>query len=325
MSLDSGMKVRALIAVAALMLLSCATSAPRIAPAEPISVEITPVLLDPRDPDVRSIGSFTYAGGIEIKALGGTILELSDLRIVSGDRLVAVSDTGYFFEARMLFDGTNRLSGLADARMTPLLGERGEPLIGRDADAEGLDLLPDGGRLVSFEGNHRIWRYSSDGTGPRPVPRPNASFPNNEGMEALVLYPPAGPDAYLVGSEGGTIWLCRLSATCSETQFGALVPPGFGLTALSPYGNDAGFVMLSRTYDPLRGVRMSVKLIATGPPGPRVLDEMTMAPPLTVDNFEGLSVVPGPDGSLRLYLVSDDNGSTDQRTYLLAFDWRPAR
>jgi hypothetical protein len=225
----------------------------------------------------------------------------------------------------MLFDEANRLSGLADARMIPLLGERGESLTGREGDAEGLDLLPDGSRLVSFEGNHRIWRYSAEGITPRPVPHPKASFPNNEGMEAFMLYPSAGRDAYLVGSEGGTIWLCRLSAACTDTDFGAFVPPGFGLTALSPYGNDAGFAMLTRAYDPLRGVHVSVKLIATGPPGPRMLDEMTMAPPLTVDNFEGLSVVPGPDGSLRLYLISDDNGSADQRTYLLAFDWRLAR
>ena len=55
------------------------------------------------------------------------------------------------------------------------------------------------------------------------------------------------------------------------------------------------------------------------------LDEMTIAPPLTVDNFEGIAVVPrSPDG-IRIYLASDDNGSAAQRTYLLAFDWQPLR
>ena len=28
------------------------------------------------------------------------------------------------------------------------------------------------------------------------------------------------------------------------------------------------------------------------------------------------------DPGIRFYLISDDNGSTAQRTYLLAFDWR---
>jgi hypothetical protein len=33
--------------------------------------------------------------------------------------------------------------------------------------------------------------------------------------------------------------------------------------------------------------------------------------------------VPRADGSVRFYLLSDDNASAAQRTLLLAFDWRP--
>jgi hypothetical protein len=322
------MRDAAFIGLAALTVLSCGSATPRTARATAVSirVEVMPVPLDPHDPSKRSIGSFAYAGGIEIRSAGSTtIFELSDLRIVSGDRLVAVSDNGNFFEARLLFDETERLSGLVDARVIPLVGERGELLTGRDADAEGLDLLPDGDRLVSFEGNHRIWLYPADGSAPRPAPKPDATFPANEGMEAITRYPAAGPGAYLVGSEGGSIWLCSLSATCRETAFGALVPSGLGLTALAAYGEDGGFAMLGRAYDPLRGPRISVRLIGTtGAPGGRVLDEMTVAAPLSVDNFEGIAVVPRPTGGIRLYLVSDDNGSAAQRTYLLAFDWQPA-
>jgi hypothetical protein len=316
------------IGFAALTVLSCGPAMPRTSRAAAVSVrvEVTPVPLDPRNPSERRIGSFVYAGGIEIRSPGSaTIFELSDLRIVSGDHLVAVSDRGNFFEARLLFDETERLSGLVDARVIPLVGERGELLTGTDADAEGLELLPDGDRLVSFERNHRIWRYPADGGAPRPAPEPDAAFPANEGMEAITLYPAAGPDAYLVGSEGGTIWLCGRSATCKETAFGAHVPTGLGLTALSAYGEDGGFAMLSRAYDPQHGVRISVRLIETiGAPEGRVVDEMTMAAPLTVDNFEGIAVVPRATGGIRLYLVSDDNGSATQRTYLLAFDWQRA-
>jgi hypothetical protein len=302
-------------------------SRPAPATAEAVRVEVTPVPLDRHDSSKSGIGSFTYAGGIEIRSASSTtIFELSDLRIVSGDRLVAVSDRGYFFEARLLLDGMERLSGLVGARLIPLVGERGKRLTGRYADAEGLDLGPDGDRIVSFERDHRIWVYPADGSGPRPVSKPDRTFPANEGMEAITWYPAAGPGAYLVGSEGGTIWLCSLSATCRETAFGALVPLGFGLTALAASGELGGFAMLGRTYDPKRGVRIAVRLIATtGAPGGRVLDEMTMAAPLTVDNFEGIAVVPRATGGIRLYLVSDDNGSATQRTYLLAFDWQPAR
>jgi hypothetical protein len=323
------MRDAALIGFAALTLLSCGSAMPRTAPPTAVSVrvEVTPVPLDPRDPSRRSIGSFVYAGGIEIKGAGSTTtFELSDLRIVSGDRLVAISDHGNFFEARLLFDGADRLSGLVDARLVPLVGERGELLTDTDADAEGLELLPDGDRLVTFEAPDRVWRYPADGSAPRPASRPDAIFPANEGMEAITRYPAAGPDAYLIGSEGGTIWLCSLSASCRETTFGALVPSGYGLTALSAYGEDGEFAILGRAYDSIRGVRISVRLIGTtGAPGGRVLDEMTMAAPLTIDNFEGIAVVPRSNGGIRLYLVSDDNGSAAQRTYLLAFDWQPPR
>jgi hypothetical protein len=318
-------KDTALIGLATLTVLSCCSPAPQSTRLTAVSVplEVTQVPLDPHDTSVRSIGAFTYAGGIEIKGAGSTgVHELSDLRIVSGDRLVAVSDGGYFFEARLLLDETARLSGLADARVTALVNERGQPLTGLEADAEGFDELPTGDRLVSFERNHRIWLYAADDSPPRPTPGPDAHFPANGGLEALTVYPAAGPGFYLVGSEGGTVWLCSLAGTCDETAFGALVPTGFGLTALAAFGD--GFAMLARAYEPRFGTRVSVRLIgATGAREGRVLDEMRLAAPFTVDNFEGIAVVPrSPDG-IRLYLVSDDNGSTAQRTYLLAFDWRP--
>jgi hypothetical protein len=50
---------------------------------------------------------------------------------------------------------------------------------------------------------------------------------------------------------------------------------------------------------------------------------MDLERPLTVDNFEGIASTNARDGRRRFYLVSDDNGRADQRTLLLAFDWRP--
>jgi hypothetical protein len=288
-------------------------------------VDVVPVPLDASDPGRQGIGSFTYAGGIEIKdAESGRLRELSDLSIDADDDLTSVSDDGAFFEARLVWDKDERLSGLADTRMRPLVDERGEPLTGANADAEGLDLFPNGDRLVSFERRHRIWLYPGDGGFPRPVPSPEADLPSNEGLEALTLYPEAGLDAYLVGSEDGTIWLCRLSGGCLATDFGTLVPSGYGLTSLASYGQSGGFVMLARSYDPQSGNRISVRIVAaTGDRTGRVVDEMTIARPLTVDNFEGVAAVPRPPDGLRIFIVSDDNGSSSQRTYLLAFDWQP--
>jgi hypothetical protein len=310
----------------ALAALSCHSSAPRsdVSP-EFLRLQVTPVPLDPHDARRQRLGSFAYAGGIEIRAaMPGVIFELSDVRVVSSNQLIAVSDDGNFFEARLLFDERDRLSGLANARLTRLRDENGGDLKSSDADAEGLEVLPGGDRLVSFEGEPRIWRYPGATGVPRNVAKPAATFPANEGFEALTSYPSAGRDAYLVGIEGGSIWLCRLEATCSQTDLGRFLPPEHGLTGLSAYGNDGAFAMLARAWDEVRGNRISVKLIETsGAPDGRVRDEMTIARPLTVDNFEGIVAVRRASG-LRLYLLSDDNGRATQHTYLFAFDWQPS-
>ena len=56
--------------------------------------------------------------------------------------------------------------------------------------------------------------------------------------------------------------------------------------------------------------------------GSPVIDELTIMAPLTRDNFEGVSVVTRPAGVYRFYLISDDNFTQAQHTYLMAFDWQ---
>ncbi len=78
---------------------------------------------------------------------------------------------------------------------------------------------------------------------------------------------------------------------------------------------------LFRAWDPVRGSRITLKIL--GPAGE--VARMDMAKPLTVDNLEGVSAVPGKNGAIRFYLLSDDNFSNSQKTILLAFDWKPAK
>jgi hypothetical protein len=315
----------AFAACAALTVFACGSppTAGTALPGRSVDLAVTPIALDSTDPANRTIGRFQYVGGVEVRSR--TTLELSDLRIV-GERLAAVSDEGRFFEARLVFDRLGHLTGIVEARAAPLTDQRGQPLAAENADAEGFDFLGRGDRLVGFEGDHRIWRYPGDGGAPRVAVIPNELFASNEGIEAIAAYPPGGADAYLVGSETGRIWLCRLSDTCEETTFGDVLPSGFGLTSLASIGQDGVVALLGRAYHPERGTRISLRVLDTGAqPGGDLVDEMTLAPPLVVDNFEGLAAVPLEDGGIRFYMVSDDNGSDTQHTYLLAFEWRPRR
>jgi hypothetical protein len=290
----------------------------------PIAIRGSAVALNPSNPTQDRVGPFVYAGGLELNGIGTNRLHgLSDLAVLPDNHLVAVTDEGDMLEARVVLDARGRLSNVEDGRLSPLVDLDGRRLRGkRRADAEGLAVLPNGDRLVSFEREHRIWLYRGDSR-PVRVAIPAARFPDNEGIEALVPYAPAGADAYLAGSELGMVWLCSIGSGCTTTRLGAMVPQGYGLTGMAAYDDAGSLVLLARAYDDRRGARVVVRVL--GPRAadtPRLLAELRIEPPLTRDNFEGVAAIRQPGGVVRIYIASDDNFSARQHTYLLAFDWR---
>lgn len=293
----------------------------------PVAVTATAVPMNPENPSQREVGRFTYAGGLELTAAAGVRFGgLSDLDVDDKGQILSVTDEGAWISTALILDEGERLTGIAGVTSAPLAGLDGEPL--RDkavADAEGLASMPNGDRLVSFEREHRIWRYPSGGGRPVTVPTPpTADLPLNSGMEGLTSAPPLGRDVYLVGSEGGRIWLCGLATACRETALGSFVPESFGLTGIAVSPDGSVLALATRAFDPSRGVRVRVRLLPRSALDDRAappLDDLVLEAPLTRDNVEGLALRPGRNGSLRLYLLSDNNFSDTQHTYLLAFDW----
>ncbi len=308
---------------AALALVACAPS--KAAPEPPVAVAVTarPVGQWPAgsEPPVN-VGTFLYAGGLELSAakpahFGG----LSDLDIQPGGALLAVSDEGQLVHGRIVLDAEGRLAGAQDFTSAMLGDLTGGQVSGakRDSDSESLALWPNGDLMIGFEDDHRIWLYPAGGGVPHAVPKPDAPFPVNDGMEAMAIDPQAGGPAYLVGREDTReTWTCRLGEACvpyltaGRAEYGKLV----SARAL-PGGR---WVFLFRDFNPLAGVTTHLQVADRMG---RELDVLTIARPATVDNFEGVAALPRPDGSVRFYLISDDNFSSNQRTLLLAFDWRP--
>ena len=315
----------AFIAALALLAAACADRSVRATgpvQAGPwVTIVAEPVAADPTRPDRVDFGRFRYAGGLALTASDSNRLHgLSDIRVLPDNRILGVTDEGDLFEARLRLDAGGRLAGLDRARITPLQAPGGGPLDGKlESDAEGLALLKDGSRLVSFERRHRILLYPADGRPPRQVNSPEAAFPPNGGLEALSADPARGPDAWLAGGEeSGELWTCALRTPCRS--LGTLPKPfEFGVVAVTPLP-DGGLAYMIRAWDPLRGARIA--LILRNAAGAEV-DRLELARPLTTENFEGVDVLPGKDGGLRFLLASDDNFSTEQRTLLLAFDWKP--
>ena len=302
--------------------------------AEPVAVRSVPVPLNPQDPGQRVVGRLEYRGGVQLVSDHPRFGGLSSIRVLpGGERLVAVTDEGSWLSARLVERG-GRLEGVDEVEMGPLLGSDGQALGGKDSrDAESLALLPDGSFIVGFEREHRLLRYPA-GTGrpegvPVLVPPPPGleKAPFNGGIEALVVLRGGALFALteywidkdvVVGWTGGPDRWKRLGL-----RFEGALRPSDG--AALPRGD---VLVLERAYNPERGiVNVRVRQVAHSfvrpgaPLGGRLVAEF--APPLTLDNYEGIAAVQDASGAIDVYVVSDDNlNRAGQRTLLLKFALR---
>lgn len=331
--------------------------------AQPTSVplDVSAVDLYPERPQDQVAGMLQYAGGVVLSSRVSDFGGISGLHVsADGRRAVMVTDAGQWLDADLdIRDG--RLRGLSGLRMGPLLDAKGAPSKGkRRGDAEGLT-WSDGAFFVSFERDHRIWRYAgAEGSGvapfdalPQPVALPDdfAPVPANQGLEALT----ARQGGFLLLTEGarnsdGSLrgWLGRPGA---YTPLSVQPAKPFSPTdaAMLPGGD---VLILERHYSPLTGVAIMVRRLAA-----ETLADGTMsvlAPELvaslgtdaSIDNMEGLAAIalpgaasppatkgdtqdraqadnPAAETPALIFMISDDNFNVRQRTVLLAFRLDP--
>jgi hypothetical protein len=224
--------------------------------------------------------------------------------------------------------------GVADVRYAWMLDERGRPIYNPyQGDTEGLAQLLDGRFAVSFEQSQtvKIYDFNRDGPFGRAMGGPPLAQTRrlraNVGLEALTV---TGDGQLLVGAEGGErattpLWRVRLDASApAEPLMGYPLKPGYSLTGLDriPGG---GYIALERFYAPIIGGRARLTYFsdaALNADGDvlEVEELAELAPPMPIDNFEGVAATRAPDGATRIYVVSDNNYNRRQRTLLLAFD-----
>ncbi len=302
-------------------------------PEAPLTVEVRaePVLLDPNDPERREVGRLVYRAGFHLTAEHPDFGGFSGLEVDAGGGMTAVSDRGHWLTAELLHDAGGTLTGIAPARLGPLLDDDGEPVSGRwRRDAEELAALPEG-FAVSFEGDHRLVLYrGSEGTPPQGPPEPLAvpegiaAAGDNEGLEAVTrladgrlliltegLRNGDGVAGWVGHPEDG--WQRLTYVLRDERQ-----PTG---AATLPGGD---VLVLERSYTKAAGNRLRITRLAGEAllGGARLAGEelMLLERPLTVDNLEGIAVRQGPRGEALIYLLADDNFGDDQRTLLLQLE-----
>jgi len=284
---------------------------------------------------VDTVGQLRFRGGVAITAQDATFGGISDLEVLDDNRIVAISDNGDWFEARLVLNDAGDLIGVSDVRTAYMRDEAGRLFQDkRHGDSEDLAQLPDGRFAVSFEQTQTIRIYDFNRDGPfgaaRPGPRLDGvrDLHRNAGLEAMAA---TADGALLVGAEGGDarttpLWLApRDAQTPVASRISYPNAPGFSLTSLDrlPGG---GFVALERFYAPVVGARARIAMFSEDSLNARgdALPELTvlaeLAPPMPVDNFEGVAAQRLSNGVTRIYIVSDDNFSSRQRTLLYAFD-----
>ena len=205
----------------------------------------------------------------------------------------------------------------------------GRPLPrGYTGDAEALARLPDGSWLVGFERWHRIRRYRDfDGPGTYVEAPPGLErAPGNGGLEALAVL-----------ADGRWLALAEDLAPADAPELRVAWLGGPGAWSIRAYRPAESMVPvdaapLARRRRAGAGARL-LPASAASPAGwcgcpprpwlrPDVLvgeELLSIAPPLPVDNYEGIAAF-RHEGRLLVAMVSDDNENRLQRSLLLLFE-----
>ena len=313
-----------LLALATLSLAACQGPARGAVYAAPIALHAQPLPLSNDDPRQARVGELTYAGGLKLTATGTSSFGgVSGIDVAEdGLSFIAQEDVGALIRGRLKLDSAGRLVGVEHATFELLQDEHGRPPARKvDGDAEDITYTPDG-YAISYEQDPRVLAYPpGGGAGVRlPVHPDIFKRPPNSGLEALSWR----EGRLYEGAEDGEIWRCDPHPGGACTSVMKTSPfAGYSLTGLDAAGR--GFVAVYRRVDVFNGWRAVVAWLEPAAPdgsGPWTARALAaLARPLTRDNMEGIAAVPKPGGGFRLYLVSDDNFMSFERTLLLAFDW----
>lgn len=325
--------------------LACCLAACASAPAEwtdfPVDVLALPLDLS----EVAGSAEVLFVGGYQLESGRPEFGGFSGLVVEDRCRLIAVSDRGFWWEQPLTLSPAGQIELGARGRMGPLydfggkIAERGSDR----HDAEELAAWP-GGQLVSFEGEHRIAFYRRPLAPRRGIPPIAARRPRrfaipkeldfqleNGGIEAmtrladgrLAVFSEEQKDA-----EGrGLLWVGDPERGSWRRRKLAMFEDYVPTSAATLPGGDV--LLLERSYSENRGVRGRVLRLPGGAfsPSPgapaRPLEGteiLRIEPPESVDNFEGIEVLPMEDGRVFFLLISDDNFNDSQRILLLQFE-----
>jgi hypothetical protein len=282
--------------------------------------------LDETNPKRKTVGALTFLGGWELRSENSNFGGISALAALGDNRFIALSDAGALIGFTL---GEKRR--LERSFIAGLPSATGEDVSYKDRDSEGLAYDPASGRFwVSYEARHAIRRFNPSLSRVDGAVRLGFAkdWRANGGVEAIVRL---ADGRFIIisetyeradGSNGAYLYSGDpVEAGTQRIDFGYAAPAGYRPTdaALLPDGRillinrrisfPNGFTAKVTLLDPAkieRGAVVRAKVIAT------------LAPPLLVDNMEGLAITQ-EGGRTIVWMMSDNNFNAWQRTLLMKF------
>ena len=288
--------------------------------AQAIEVRVIEAEQAPESAQDRYLSGLSLAGAWQLKSDEPNFGGLSGLDVLLSGSLLTVSDTGAF-----VWIGIAPENGQPDGlgSIAYMRGADGNYFQSKRAgDADGLSLR-EGSAFVSFERDHRIEAFDLERCGS--AARAANVVDLDKVVDGRVTEPNRGAEAFAIDGDtltvgfethrsGGSPIAQVLENGALELQAYSEQPGLYLLTGMDKSGDLTARIF--RAYDPARGPRVILQV--DGPDGRRA--EAHFKTPLPVDNFEGVAIGSNPDGKPRIWIISDNNFSRDQRTLLLALD-----
>lgn len=306
----------------------------------PVAVTATALPLNRDDPAQDAIGKLTFLGAVQLRATEPLFGGISALRAgetsADGLQLLGLTDSGNWLAFETIERG-DRLVGVSPATLAPIRQADGAAARSKaEGDAEALEWDPTtGAATIVYEQDHRLAHFSGISAGnpaslaavPTRIERltPMTGWPLNGGGEAMAALPDGTRiviSERLKRPDGSHIALLTRGGRTREIAM-------TGVANHSPTDAVAldatRILVLHRRFD-LAGQGAALSLVDLAP----AFDDAATTPlpaqllarwqaPVVLDNMEGLAIRRDGDRTF-LYVVSDDNFSSLQRTLLLKFE-----
>ncbi len=277
----------------------------------------------------RSFGALELLGAWRLESGNRHFHGYSALAAMGDGTLLAASDRG----DRLLFSPPG-----GPPRAPRFDFFAGVPAVAKKfADIEAMARDPASGRIwTALESANTVTRYEKDFTDAVTIAPPAMrDWPENGGPEAMarladgrfVVLSEGDPALFAQGSPGLLFPGDPVEGT-EAVSFRFRAPEGYSPVDAAQLP-DGRVVILLRGFELGLPPRFTGKLVVADPariePGGEWpwLPVADLAPPLPMDNYEGMAIEPDGEGAVVLWLISDDNAMRFQRTLLLKFRWRP--